>query len=61
MSLRIEIDLSRPLHLGAERGHNRWHPDLAPVASVEPGEEVTFEVRDSRDRQIGPNADHNAL
>ena len=61
MSLRIEIDRSRPLHLGAERGHNRWHPDLAPVASVEPGEEVTFEVRDSRDRQIGPGSDHDDL
>ena len=58
---RIEIDRSRPLHLGAERGHNRWHPGLAPVASVEPGEEVTFEVRDSRDRLIGQNSDHEDL
>jgi formamidase len=61
MSLRIEIDRSRPLHLGAERGHNRWHPGLAPVASVSPGEEVTFEVRDSRDRLIGPDSGHEDL
>ncbi len=61
MSLRVEIDRSRPLHLGAERGHNRWHPDLAPVASVEPGDAVTFEVRDSRDRLIGPDSDHSDL
>jgi formamidase len=61
VSLRIEIDRSRPLHLGAERGHNRWHPDLAPVASVEPGDEVTFEIRDSRDRLIGPDSDHDDL
>jgi formamidase len=58
---RIGIDRSRPLHLGAERGHNRWHPDLAPVASVEPGDEVTFEIRDSRDRLIGPDSDHDDL
>jgi formamidase len=61
VSLRIEIDRSRPLHLGAERGHNRWHPDLAPVASAEPGDEVTFEVRDSRDRLIGPDSGHDDL
>jgi formamidase len=61
VSLRLEIDRSRPVHLGAERGHNRWHPELAPVASAEPGEEVTFEVRDSRDRQIGPGSDHGDL
>jgi formamidase len=58
VTLRIEIDRSRPLHLGAERGHNRWHPDLAPVASVAPGDEVTFEVRDSRDRTITRDSDH---
>jgi formamidase len=61
VTLRIEIDRSRPLHLGAERGHNRWHPGLAPVASVDPGDEVTFEIRDSRDRLIGPNSDHDDL
>jgi formamidase len=61
VTLRIEIDRSRPLHLGAERGHNRWHPGLAPVASVEPGDEVTFEVRDSRDRLIRPDSDHEDL
>jgi formamidase len=31
------------------------------VASVEPGEEVRFEVRDSRDRLIGPASDHDDL
>jgi formamidase len=61
VSLRIEIDRARPLHLGAERGHNRWHPELAPVASVEPGEEVTFEIRDSRDGLIARYWDHDDL
>ena len=59
--MRIEIDRSVPLHEGAASGHNRWHPDLEPVASVEPGMEVTFEVRDSRDRQLGRESNHDDL
>ncbi len=50
-----------PLHEGAARGHNRWHPELEPVATVEPGDEVTFEVRDSRDRQLGHGSGHEDL
>jgi formamidase len=61
-AVRIEIDRSQPLHEGAANGHNRWHPDLEPVASVEPGELVTFEIRDSRDRGITPaSADEDLL
>jgi formamidase len=59
--LRIEIDRSVPVHEGAARGHNRWHPDLEPVASVEPGAEVTFELRDSRDRRLGRGSTHDDL
>jgi formamidase len=59
--VRIEIDRSRPLHEGAAKGHNRWHPELEPVASVQPGDEVTFELRDSRDRTIGPDSTHEDL
>ncbi|MEA2363641.1 MAG: formamidase [Thermoleophilaceae bacterium] len=59
--LSIEIDRSVPLHEGAANGHNRWHPDLEPVASVEPGAEVTFELRDSRDRQLGRHSAHEDL
>jgi formamidase len=61
VTLDIDIDRSRPLHLGAERGHNRWHPALKPVATVEPGNDVTFEIRDSRDRLITRDSDHDDL
>jgi formamidase len=61
MSIRIEIDRSRRLDHGAANGHNRWHPELAPVASVDPGEEVVFEIRDSRDRVIGRDSTHAGL
>ena len=32
--------------------HNRWHPDLEPVATVRPGEEITLETRDGLDGQL---------
>jgi formamidase len=59
--LRIEIDRSVPLHEGAERGHNRWVTELEPVASVAPGDELTFEVRDSRDGQLTRDSTHADL
>jgi formamidase len=58
---RIEIDRSRRLDQGAPGGHNRWHPDLPPVASAEPGDEVTFELRDSRDGTITRDSRHEDL
>jgi formamidase len=61
MSTRVAIDRSRRLDEGAANGHNRWHPDLPPVASIDPGEEVVFEIRDSRDRVIGRNSEHADL
>jgi formamidase len=61
VTLRIEIDRSRPLHDGALGGHNRWHPEIAPVASVDPGADVTFELRDSRDRTLTRESTHEDL
>jgi formamidase len=61
MPVRIEIDRSQRLDRGAARGHNRWHPELAPVASVEPGDTVTFEIRDSRDREITRESTHEDM
>ena len=61
MSARIEIDRSRRLDDGAPGGHNRWHPDIPPVLAVDPGEVVTFELRDSRDRTITRASTHEDL
>jgi formamidase len=57
----IRIDRSRRLDHGAPNGHNRWHPDISPVASADPGDEVTFELRDSRDRTITRDSTHDDL
>jgi formamidase len=32
--------------------HNRFHPDISPVASADPGDSVVFETRDAFDNQF---------
>jgi formamidase len=61
VSLRIEIDRSVRLDRGAANGHNRWWPGLERVAACDPGDEVTFEIRDSRDREITRASRHEDL
>jgi formamidase len=53
---RIEIDATRPLIDDPANGHNRWHPAIAPVLEVEPGETVHCRLRDGLDVQIGPDS-----
>ena len=36
----------------AEKGHNRWHPDILPAAKAEPGEEVVLQTRNAFDGGI---------
>jgi formamidase len=49
----VRLDPSRPLAAQAAVGHNRWHPGLAPVLTVEPGETFTLETLDSSDAHLG--------
>jgi len=57
MSIReIRVDKTRPLAEEPESGHNRWHPDISPVARLEVGDEVVIETRDAVDGQIGPDS-----
>jgi formamidase len=48
----IRIDRRKRLHQEQHTGHNRWHPDIAPIARVDPGETVCLETRDAADGQI---------
>src|SRR5437868_8598269 len=50
----IRIDRSKPLAAEPNCGHNRYHPDIAPVAEVGEGEEIALETRDALDGQIKP-------
>jgi formamidase len=46
------------VRLTADRGHNRWHTALDPVARLAPGEELTLETRDGIDGQLTPASTH---
>jgi formamidase len=38
--------------------HNRWHPDLEPIAEVAPGEEIQLECADGLDGQLTRESSH---
>src|SRR5713226_3461975 len=50
----IRIDRGKPLAEEPYVGHNRYHPDIAPVAEIGEGEEIALETRDALDGQITP-------
>src|SRR5438067_10857275 len=50
----IAIDRTKRLRDEPHTGHNRWHPDIAPLVEVAPGEELALQTRDANDLQIGP-------
>jgi formamidase len=52
----IRIDRSKPLAAEPGCGHNRYHPEIAPVVEVGEGEEVVMETRDALDGQITPHS-----
>jgi formamidase len=50
----IRVDPARPLREQPDIGHNRWHPDIAPVLRCAPGDEVVLETLDALDGQVRP-------
>jgi formamidase len=52
----VRVDRSKTLVEEPATGHNRWHPDIAPIVRCEPGDEVVLETRDAFDGQMGPQA-----
>ena len=52
----VQVDRSKTLVEEPATGHNRWHPDIAPIVRCEPGDEVVLETRDAFDGQMGPQA-----
>ncbi len=53
--MHITLDRSRPLAEQADKGHNRWHPDIPAVARVAPGERIVLDTLDALDGQVGPD------
>src|SRR5438067_5855359 len=50
----VRIDRTKPLAAEPHLGHNRYHPDIAPVVEIGEGEEIALETRDALDGQITP-------
>lgn len=50
--VKFKVDQSRTFAEQDVLGHNRWHPDIPPVASVRPGEEFRLESREWFDGTI---------
>ena len=50
----VEIDRSKRLKDQPTTGHNRFHPDIPPLLTVDEGEEVVLATRDGVDGQMSP-------
>jgi formamidase len=48
----VSVDRTVPLATCPAEGHNRWHPDIAPMIHVQSGDEAEIHTRDSFDCQI---------
>jgi len=55
----FSVDQSKPMAEQAVPGHNRWHPDIPPAATVRPGSEFRIECREWTDAQIVNSDDAN--
>src|ERR1700720_1556931 len=50
----IRVDRGKRLGEEPSCGHNRFHPDIAPIVEIGAGEEVALETRDALDGQLKP-------
>jgi formamidase len=61
MSLHISVAREESIVQHAENSHNRIWPDLEPIATIDPGEEIELELRDGMDGQLSATSDSSAL
>ncbi len=60
--VRFEVDTDAPPdEQPGDNPFNRWHPDIEPVVTVEPGETIRLECLDWTGGQIGDNDDANEV
>jgi formamidase len=48
----LRVDRSIPVRERPDRCHTRWHPDIPPVLTCQPSDEVLIETRDAVDGQF---------
>jgi len=53
----FKVDLTKSMDQQDMPGHNRWHPDIPAIVSVNPGEVFRIECKDWTDGQIKDNDD----
>ena len=53
--MRVRCEVGKPLAQQRQLGHNRWHPDVPPIATLNPGEEVILETPGYDDYQLRDN------
>jgi formamidase len=54
----VGIDRTKQLADDPGTGHNRWHEDIPPIVTIDPGDTVVLETRDGFDGQLGPDSTH---
>ncbi len=52
VSQHVRLDVTKSLAEGRDGGHNRWHASVPPLLTVQQGELVALDVRDSSDAQV---------
>ena len=55
MATRIAVERHKSIVVSPVNSHNRIWPDLDPVASIDPGEELELELRDGMDGALSPS------
>jgi formamidase len=48
----ISVNFSKPLASQSRVGHNRWHPDIRPIMTIEPGDGLVLQAIDAMDVQL---------
>jgi formamidase len=61
VTVRVSVSRDRSILEDPTNSHNRWWPDLPPVAAIAPGEEVVVECRDGMDGQVHRGSDSTSL
>lgn len=54
----IRVDRSIPVRERPEGCHTRWHPDIPPILTCQPSDEVVIETRDAVDGQFTLDSSH---
>ena len=61
MSNHLHLHRKTPLRDQPGKGHNRWHPDIAPGIRVACGATVELDCIDAVDTQVTPGMKHEEV